>query len=68
MIRVKCNGETKEKMLKFGDFDMVLPFPASPEPANIRIRATRSVVPAAEGLGPDWRRLAFILNAPEWAS
>jgi glycosyltransferase involved in cell wall biosynthesis len=66
-IHVRCNGKRQAKRLNFGEFDMVLPFAASSGPANISIRATRSVVPAAEGLGADWRRLAFILQAPEWA-
>jgi hypothetical protein len=66
-ILVECNGKMREKRLNFGEFDMVLPFSASSGPANISIRATRSVVPAAQGLGADWRRLAFILHAPEWA-
>jgi len=66
-VRIECNGERRDTALGFGDFDIVLPFAPSKRAATITVRAARYVVPAAEGLGPDRRRLALILQAPQCA-
>ena len=65
-IRVECNGTSQQISIDYGDFDVVLSVPQSKEPANIVLLASRSFVPSAEGLGPDRRRLAYLLKALDW--
>ena len=65
-IRVECNGVTQDIPIDFGEFEVTLPVPVTSEPAKIILRAERSVVPRAEGLGPDDRRVAYILKPLEW--
>jgi glycosyltransferase involved in cell wall biosynthesis len=65
-IRVECNGTSQQISIDYGDFDVVLSVPQSKEPVNIVLVASRSFVPSAEGLGPDRRRLAYLLKALDW--
>src|SRR5712692_4590255 len=67
-IRLECNGTKHEVTLDFGEFDLTLPVSISTEPANIMLYATQSFIPAAEGLGTDQRRLAYMLRPLEWES
>ena len=67
-IRVECNGTKHEVALDFGEFDLALPVSISTEPANIVLYATQSFIPAAEGVGTDQRRLAYMLRPLEWES
>jgi glycosyltransferase involved in cell wall biosynthesis len=68
IIRVQCNGTLQEISLQGGDFDVTVDVPATEEPAKIVLRARRSIVPRAAGLGSDPRRLAYILKHLEWKS
>lgn len=67
-IRVECGGAAHQARLDFGEFDIRFPMACSAFPAEITVRATRSIVPAEQGLGPDRRRLAYMLKAPDWVS
>lgn len=67
-IRVECGGAKHEAPLDFGEFDLAFAVASSKRPAEIMVRASKYIVPADEGLGPDNRRLAYMLKAPEWAN
>lgn len=57
------------KILAYGDFEIPvrLPFPANAGPVTLTLRASRCIIPAKAGLGPDPRRLAYMLKSIDWA-
>lgn len=55
-----------EKEVDFGDFEMVIPVSSRNEPLSLAITASKFVIPAKAGLGPDPRKLAFVLKSIDW--
>ena len=68
-LKVRCHGASISKRLtKSGPFEMVVPEKSLPRESAVELEltCTRHVVPAKSGLGPDSRRLAFMLDGIEW--
>jgi hypothetical protein len=55
-----------EKEVDFGDFEITIPASAGlDEPLSLEIAASKFAVPSKLGLGPDPRRLAYMLKSIE---
>ena len=69
-LTVACGGKiavTRE--IGFGDFDFELDvISAGDQPLSLEITASKFIVPSALGLGPDPRRLAYLLKSIERVS
>jgi glycosyltransferase involved in cell wall biosynthesis len=64
-LKVICNGEViKDVSIGFGGFDLEIPVNSDSEGkvVEIKIKASRSVVPKKVGAGPDGRRLSYQLK------
>jgi glycosyltransferase involved in cell wall biosynthesis len=62
-LTVRCDGTVVRRVrIEPGEFEVRVPAPNGTAPVLIEIEATRWVVPARVGIGPDPRRLAFQLK------
>jgi hypothetical protein len=64
---VKCHGAiVKEQDIPFGEFSVEFPYDSPAKAPDLEVLASRSVVPAKAGLGPDPRKLSYMLTGFEW--
>lgn len=68
-LDVFCDGKQLASLnVPFGDFAFSVRMPSAPnsEPRGFVIRAAKSMVPSSSGMGPDSRRLAYLLKSIAW--
>jgi glycosyltransferase involved in cell wall biosynthesis len=54
-----------EKSIHLGDFELIIPIARDTGPLSLKITASKTVVPARAGLGPEPRKLAYMLKSIE---
>jgi hypothetical protein len=66
-LRIAVNGRVQlVQPLDFGAFALNLAVAEPENPVNVEVQASRFVVPSKVGLGPDPRRLSYVLDGIGW--